>query len=238
MHSAVLQNKKYIKFANQNSVEVIAVSGVKDAHDRGEKLASTYEAVGVDGQPAQYMLSWPGLTLEEIQSLRHGKAGSYNHTGGIPFTAVIDPHTQKIIKDFNSVASTPLMEAVKKARKQLSKQHGKSLISRKDLEEIDKARSKALAALAKEDLIKATAACKKILAKQQDWPESVQARVQAIQEKIRSFATARLEAVEAKADSDPKAAKRELNSLMRQLKGTGLTERAKKLKARLAAESQ
>ena len=43
MHSAVMQNKKYIKFANESTVEVIAVSRLDQAISKGDPKAGTYE---------------------------------------------------------------------------------------------------------------------------------------------------------------------------------------------------
>lgn len=53
MHSAVLQNKMYIKFAAKKTVEVMAVSGVPAAVKRGAKRAAKYQAVDASGQKVE-----------------------------------------------------------------------------------------------------------------------------------------------------------------------------------------
>ena len=66
MHRSVLTNKKYIKFADANTVEVISMGGLERARGRGDKRAETYK--GKDGK--QYVVGWPNLTPEEFESYK------------------------------------------------------------------------------------------------------------------------------------------------------------------------
>jgi len=90
VHGSVLQNKKYIKFAYENTVEVLALSRLDEGIQKGDKRAATYS--GDDGK--EYMVGWPNLTAADISSMCSSKAGSYNNTGKIPFTCIVNPHDE------------------------------------------------------------------------------------------------------------------------------------------------
>jgi hypothetical protein len=92
MHSALMCNKKYIEFANENTVEVISLDRLQEGIEKKDRKAETYEAK-VDGQTVKYMVEFPGLTVEDMLALASSKAASYNKTGKIPYTAVVDPWT-------------------------------------------------------------------------------------------------------------------------------------------------
>ncbi|MFH0944691.1 MAG: hypothetical protein V2A76_05790 [Planctomycetota bacterium] len=93
MHSAVLQNKKYIKFADEGTVEVISLGGLEKGVEKGDKKAATYTQK-VNGEDVEFLVEFPNLTVEEMVALNRSKASSYNDTGKIPFTALIDPFTE------------------------------------------------------------------------------------------------------------------------------------------------
>ena len=87
----MLQNEKYIEFANENTVEVVALGRLDEAIQKNERKAEEYDAKDESGKPVKYMVEFPGLTREEIIALHQSKASTYNDTKGIPFTAIIDP---------------------------------------------------------------------------------------------------------------------------------------------------
>ena len=75
MHSAVLQNKKYVKFSNKSTVEVISLSGLDKAVKNLDRKAKTYKGKDAGGKEVELMVAWPNLTYDEIMALRSSKAG-------------------------------------------------------------------------------------------------------------------------------------------------------------------
>ncbi|MHC4732446.1 MAG: hypothetical protein ACYS6Z_17900, partial [Planctomycetota bacterium] len=70
MHGSVLQNKKYIKFASENTVEVMALSRLQEGIQKKDRKAATYKAK--DG--TVYLVQFPNLTVADIGKLRSSKA--------------------------------------------------------------------------------------------------------------------------------------------------------------------
>jgi hypothetical protein len=136
MHGSVLQKDDYIDFAYQNTVEVMALGRLDEGIKKGDRKAGTYDAVDDEGKPVKYLIEWPGLTVDDIQTMRSSKAGTYNQTGSIPYTAIINPHTEEQMKALPGGRSAgQLMEAVEEMKDKLEKKHGPSL-SRKDIDAV------------------------------------------------------------------------------------------------------
>ena len=233
MHSSVLQNKKYIKFASENTVEVVAVSRLDQGIQKNDAKAGTYKAKDENGKQVEYLISWPGLTVEDMKKLRSSKAPSYNDTRGIPHVAIVNPHTLEKFDGWNGGSSGKIMDAVGEAKKVLQKQYGKS-ISRKSLVKVRKEEAKVRKELDSGNLGKAWALCagfeKKVAKKG--------AAFVAIASKLKSDL---VEATGKKLDEleglvardETKAAERELRSFIRYLKGTALEQRANDLMAKI-----
>ena len=112
MHSSVLQNEKYIGFASDNCVDVIAEGSLPSEWDNPKDAHSaTYEAKDADGKPVKYLKEFPGMTAEDLAACDSSPASQYNHTGAIPYTAIVDPHTLKEIRGLSGgqSASSALM---------------------------------------------------------------------------------------------------------------------------------
>jgi hypothetical protein len=232
MHSAVLQNEKYIKFAEKHTVEVITLNRLQEGIDKGDKKAETYEARLPDGTEVEYLVEFPGMTVAEMLALDTSKAGSYNDTGGIPFTAIVDPHTEKELQRWSGgQAASAIMEAVKEHRKTLVKEHGEG-ISRKQVQDLGATEQAAAAAVAAGKFGDAFGALKK-LGDEQAWPQSMKDRVAVCKKKVMDAAAQKLAELETLAQSDPAGAKRELSKLATALKGTDLEGRASELLAAL-----
>jgi hypothetical protein len=232
MHSAVLQNAKYIKFAAKNTVEVISLGSLQEGIDKKDKKAETYEDELPDGTKVEYLVMYPGMTVAEMLALNASKASQYNDTGRIPFTAMIDPHTEKEMQRWmGGQAASTLMEAAKEHRKTLVKQHGEG-VSRKVFDEVVEMETDTAAALAGGELQEALAASAKVEVDEQ-WPQALKDRVAVCRKKVLDAAAQRLKDLEAQALSDAAAAKRELTKLVPALKGTELEARAAELLATL-----
>lgn len=125
----MLQNEKYIAFAEDNSVEVLAFGeldkGMANSKDRrGEQ----YDAKDENGNPVRYLKEFAGMTVEQINTLHSSPAGQYNKTGKIPYVGIVDPHTLKEMKSMpGGAAAKGLMLAIAECKEQLNKEHGPSM---------------------------------------------------------------------------------------------------------------
>lgn len=224
MHSAVLQNKKYTKFAAQNTVEVLSLGRLSEAIEKGKPRAATYKGKDSEGNTVDLMVKWPNLTAEQIGKIRRSKAGSYNDTGKIPYTCIVDPHTlERMHVITGGYSAKGLMEEVKNARKVLMKAHGKGM-RRDTLAGIKKAASSSAKLVKDGEWDKALATLKKASTKSQSWPESVQEIITSAREDVLTSARSRLDQIKA---MDDKEAKRAIRRFMNKIRKTGLYDEAK-----------
>ncbi|MBI4880254.1 MAG: hypothetical protein HY812_11440 [Planctomycetes bacterium] len=229
MHASVLQNKDYIKFAEKSTVEVICLGRLQEGIDEKSPKAATYKSK-VNGQEVERLVEWPNLTVEEILALGQSKAGAYNDTGFVPFTAVIDPHTEQEMARFpGSTAAGTLMEGVEQAREKLESEHGKG-VARKELRGFEDAEAAALEGIAGGEYGAALDGLDKLAKASMNWPQPLQERLAKARAQVVDAAKKALEAIEKTAASDPVQAQRELAKLAPRLRGTGLEERAGELK--------
>lgn len=233
MHSAVMQNADYIKFASQNTVEVLALGRLDEGVQKQDKKAATYKGVR-DGQEVDLMVEWPNLTFEEIIALNQSPAGQFNKTGGIPYTSIVNPHDQtEMWSHSGGTGASAIEEAATAAKKKLEKQYGKG-IARKELKAFSEAESQATKLTADGEFAKAIAAIDAFKSKRDAWPQDLQVRYDADRQAVIDAAQKRLDEIEEAGASDPVAAKRDLDRLMLKLAKTGLEARAKELAQELA----
>ncbi len=238
MHRGVLQNKKYIKFADANTVEVIALGRLGEGISKKDKRADTYTTKSGE----TYLVEFPGMTVAQMNAVRGSKAGSYNKTGKIPYTAIVNPHTGEEITSLpGGQSSKSLMEAVLGAKKKLNKQYGASL-SRKTLRKVEKAGREIRQYLDISDINKAMRTLSKLEKKTAKEGDALKAKVAGIRKDILDHATKMLDTVEGLIARDElKTASKTLGKLKRALKKTALETRAneldEKLKAKKAAAS-
>lgn len=232
MHASVLQNKDYIKFADKHTVEVISLSRLDEGIEKKDPRAETYE-INENGQKKSFLVEFPGMTVDEMLALNSSKAGRYNDTGAVPFTAIIDPWTEKEVQRWSGgTAGGAIQDGVLAARKQLTKEHGDG-VERKALRECEEKLGEARTLSTSGDYAKAIEVVKKAdgIAK---GSQLLAERNQAVRDEIVAAATAALDAIEGMRETDAMAAKSELSKLSSKLRGTGLEERAKALAAELA----
>lgn len=233
MHQTVMCDPAYIQFAFENSVEVLALDRLQEGVTKKEERAATYDGKE-GGKPVKFLVEFPGLTVDEALALRSSKASSYNKSGGLPYTALIDPFTEEEIKSWKGggIPGTDIMNAVTEARKTLSKAHGKGK-PRPELKAIADAETAGADKVKAGDFAGAldayAAAAKK--ADKDGWPTFLRERITKGHDAAVAAATEALDAIEkAKADDAAKA-KKDLAMLMSRLRGTGLEQRAKDLLA-------
>lgn len=232
MHGSVLQNKKYIKFASENTVDVMSMGRLEEGISKNDRKAATYKAK--DG--TEYLVEFPNLTVEDIKKVRGSKAGTYNKTGKIPYTAIVNPHTLEEMENIKGgYAGKTLMEIVKTHKKALADEYGES-ISRKVLTKVQKQQGQIEEELQKENLSKALAATAKLEKSVAKQPAALIEMVAKVKENVVAACAKKLDSLEALIGRGAKAeAKKELGPLCRALKGTSLEERANGLLAQAKA---
>ena len=222
----MLQNKKYIKFAYENTVEVIALGRLQEGIENKDRKAETYK--GEDGK--EYLVEFPGMTVQQMLDLNGSKAGSYNNTGKIPYTAIVNPFDEQEMSNLpGGISGKQLMAAVEEARKQLNAEHGPS-VNRKDVEKLDKDAEKIRDLKEKGKLTQAIADALKLQAKQEKEHDFLKAKAKALVDEMFAAATAQLDEAEGLIGrGEAKDAQKILGPLSRALKGTELEERANAL---------
>ena len=227
MHSAVMCNKKYIEFANENTVEVICLQRLDEGVEKKDKRAETYEAK-VDGQIVKYLVEFPGMTVEDMLAMNGSKGGTFNNTGKIPYTCLVDPWTETELTHWGSTAAGTIQEAVVEARKALVKEHGKGA-SRKDVRALAAAAKDANAKADKGEFAAAIDALAKVGAKSEKWSDSMKEELKVGKQKIVDAAQVALDKIAETKATDAEKAKKELAALSSKLRGTGLEDKAKQL---------
>jgi len=126
VHRSVLQNKTYLKFAAQNTVEVICMEEIDKAEREKASTFQTYKTKDEYGDEVEYMVEFDGLTVDELKGLSNTDAiVAFMDGNKIPYTAIVDPHTGKAIEAMKGKPTVKsLSAAIKRARKVLTKEHG------------------------------------------------------------------------------------------------------------------
>ena len=230
MHSSVLQNDKYIDFANDNTVEVIAEQRLDEGRQKKDPKADEYDAKDEKGNAVKYLKEWPNLTYDEVLALNSSPAGQYNKTGKIPYTSIVDPYTLTEMKGLAGGQSAKgVMEAVTEAKAQLAKDHGASL-KRSVLTKFEAGAKAVDETLTKGGAAKALADYRKLEASIAKEGDSLKAKGKELETKILEAAKAELDKAEEQIGAgDLKAAAASLNPLAKALKGTDLYDRAAQL---------
>jgi hypothetical protein len=225
MHSSVLQNKKYIKFSNENTVEVIALGSLDRGIEAGDRKAATYAEKNEKGEELQFLVEFPGLTADDINALHRSPAGRYNTTGKIPYTALVDPHTLAEITHWSGgIGSGLIMDAVEEARKQLDKDHGKGP-SRRSFNEIEEGALEIEELLAESDFSKALKIVDDLIDDHGEDHQALAEKVNVLQQRVMDKGTKRLDELASQLDGeDSKNAMKELKKLARAFKRTELEE--------------
>lgn len=239
MHGSVLQNEKYIEFAEENTVEVIALGELQKGIDKGDPKAAEFDDKDDEGNPVKRMFEYPSLTKDEMLKLATSPAAAYNDTGRIPFTCLVNPHDLKEMQRFpGGQSAKTLMEAALLQKKRLNEQYGPSL-SRATLKKFDAGAKKIADELPKSGAAKAMVEYRKLeksLGK--EVPAGMKERTEKLMALVLEAATKELDDAEAAIDSgDVGGGKKILAKLAAALKGTSLEARVGELneKAKAAA---
>ena len=235
MHSSLLQNKKYIKFADENTVEVIVLGRLSEGIAENHKKAEEYETE-IGGEKVNCMVEFPGLTRDQMLALGKSKAARYNETGSIPYTCIVDPHTLEELHAWSGRQSAKsVMEEIETRVKALHKTHGDG-ISRKALRKIADAELAAREESKDGTFDKAIKILDKAAKGADEWPEALQKRLADARAQVVAAAGASVDAAAALSESNPKEARRRLSRLKNRVRGTGLEDRVKEFLAALSAK--
>lgn len=227
----MLQNDKYIAFADDNTVEVISLSRLDEAlKDPKDRKTETYDAKDEAGNPVKYMKEYAGMTSDQLIALNSSPAGQYNKTGHIPYVSIVDPYTLAEMKSMpGGAAAGGLMDAVKEAKDKLNKDHGPS-VHRSVLWKVEADIKTIEASVKKDGVGKALPAFQKLDASVSKEHDFIKAKVKEFGVTLMDAAKAQLDDAEGKiAAGDMKGAKSILTPLAPALKGTELEARAKEL---------
>ena len=196
-----------------------------------------YDAKDENGSTVQRVVGWPSLTIDQMQKLNRSKAGRYNNTGKIPYTAIINPHTLAEMSNIKgSYGMGQLTEAVEVAKKALNKEYGQS-VSRKSIAKFRKDEKKIRADADKGNLPKAINATNALVKKNAKKPKVIQELGTKLLDDLLTAAQKQLDEAEALIGrGDKKGALKTLNKLARPLKGTAHEARVTDLLAKAKAE--
>jgi len=226
VHRSVLQNKSYIRFAAQNTVEVICMEEIDKAVREKPSTIATYKFKDAYGDVEDYLVEFGGLTLEELKGLSNTTAVvAFMEGGKIPYTAIVDPHTGKAIEAMKGKPTVKsLSAAVLRARKILTEKHGRG-ISRKQWNALGAAEVSVDLLLADGKHAKAIATQVKVAAQFKRPPAVVKNRLDALRAGIEKDVANYLDACEKKGKLDSKA-RAHLATIARALGDTPLAKRA------------
>jgi hypothetical protein len=234
----VLQNEKYIEFADDNTVEVLALGELQSGIDKGDRRAETYDGKDEKGNPVKYLKEFAGCTVEQLNALNSSPANQYNKTGHIPYVCLVDPWTQKQITPIAAVSVGGIGKAVAEARVALNKEHGPS-VKRSTLRQVEAGVKAIEDLLAKNDLAKALPEFNKLKTSLAKEGEGLKSKLKPAEEKVLELAKTQLDDAEAKlAAGEIKPAEKIVNALASGLKGTDLETRVKDLQAKIKAAGQ
>jgi hypothetical protein len=87
-----------VVFAEDSTVEVIALQRLDEGIKAGDKKAEMYEAVNEKGEPVKYMVKFPGLTADDMFALNRTRVQAPCHRG--------DPLTRRKVEHRRSKGAT------------------------------------------------------------------------------------------------------------------------------------
>jgi len=228
----VLQNEKYIEYANDHTVEVIALGDLEKglADPQYARLSGTYDGKDEAGNPVKFLKEYAGMTVEQLVALDSSPAAQYNHTGHIPYASIVDPWTLQEVKSMPGGGGVKtFMEAADEESKKLIAEHGPQ-VRRSVMQKVEASAKTIEASVAKDGVAKALADAQKLQTSVAKEHDVIKARAKALVDKILETAKSQLDDAEGKIGSgDVKGATKILSSLVGALKGTELEQRSKEL---------
>ena len=224
----MLKNKDYIRFSNENCVEVMAMQDQERALREKPKRAETCKVKDAYGDVVECYVEFPGITVDEMKGLFSSDALQYMEGPLMPYTAVVNPHTLKTlgsIKRGEPTTVKTLSALIAKCRKQLTARYGNG-VARKLWNRVNKMSTGIDVHLGEGRVVAALEHYHKLAKLAARPPEALRTRIEAARDSVLEDAGKLLDGIEAgKVSKD----KRTLAKLIRALEGTPLEERAKRI---------
>ena len=186
MHSSVLHNAKYVKFAEENTVEVVTMEESDRAIREKSRLIRTYKGKDIHGEETDYLVELPGMTLEDVQTISSANSPALEYIQGdkIPYHAIVDPHTLKEMEGFYGKKSAQqIIEIVGRHVKALKKQYGPG-VPRKEWRRLIAREAEIDKLLVKEDIAGAMKAYRAAARLFKQPPELIRERLESAHEVI------------------------------------------------------
>ncbi len=235
MHRSVLENGSYAKFAATNTVEMLVTEEMDRALADKSARIKTYKDSDPYGDPVEYLVRFPGVTIEQLRGLSNSAAINYIAPGNkIPYTAIVDPHTLKEMEGFTGKYQPgDLMALVKKHTKTLVNKHGKG-IPRKVWNDMIESEIQIDMLLGQTKIVDAMGVYTALARETFRLPTIIRNRVSAAMDTILEDAEKRLKTIEKEAAQGKKdKLRREASRLARVLTDTPLADKARALVQKL-----
>jgi hypothetical protein len=233
VHRSVLTNREYIAFAGKHTVEVICMQDLDRALAEKDPQVKTYRAKDRYGDKSEYLVKFPGLTVDDLRDLAESKALEYMEGGLMPATVIVDPHSLEKIGGIPRSMRTAgeFIKAIAPHAKALKVKYGDGVD--REIWDAVEAGGVEIDLLLGEGKIPEALAVHRLIAKRVvRQPDIMKRRAQACLEIILEDAAKRLDALEKEiADGRARKVSRELARLARALQETPLADRARKLAA-------
>lgn len=232
----MLQSAVYAKFAAENTVEFLVTEELERALKEQSPLVRTYKAKDPYGDPVEYLVEFPGVTIDRLRRLSNSKAVRYmSRAKRIPYTAVVDPHTGKELEGFFGLRTPEeFIAIIRRQAKVLKARHGAG-VGRKVWRDLTEGEIQVDMLLGGGRIVDALAVHEMLARSAVRQPEVIRNRVSAIEESILDDARKRLEKIGSQVGDKGKrpALGKEVRRLARALQGTPLRDRALDLLAKL-----
>lgn len=232
MHRTVLESPVYAKFAAANTVEVVVTEEMGRALREKNPLIKTYRSRDPYGDEAEYLVKFPGLTIEDLRGLSNSKAVRFiSPSRRIPYTGIIDPHTGEQMEGFTGVHTVKeMISKITRHARALKSRYGKG-IERSIWKSVTKSEIRIDVLLGDRKIFEANDVYEHLARETVRQPTAIRNRVEAARESILEDAGKRLEEIGKLVDNKKQRRKlaRETGLLVRVLTGTPLEKKARAL---------
>ncbi len=124
MHRSVFQDGKYIKVADESSVQVVTMLRMMQAIVAESERLRTFKGKDAYGEETEFLVEFPTLTVETLQDVSLSAAANYLTGQRLPQTSIVDPHTLEVLWTLGGVPeSSALVRQIKLRRTSLTKKY-------------------------------------------------------------------------------------------------------------------
>ncbi len=233
MHRSVFQDGRYIKVADEQSVQVVSMLRMLQAIIAENKRLRTFKGKDAYGEETEFLVEFPTLTVDALQDVSLSAAGNYLTGQRLPQTSILDPHTLDVLWTLGGVPeSADLIRQIKVRRSSLTKKYGPGL-SRKAWRAFLEGQIEIDKLLAKDQIVAALKRWRGLEALAAKGPDALKEKARNSRDVILDDAEQRLDEVAKLLEAnEPGKARARLEGLPEALKGTRLGKRAAALSRR------